>query len=560
MLSSLFSLLVIGGLVAGAVALSKRAGPAGQAAGLRLILTALFLAATAIVSAVGIAQLLELALESGDRLAGSNASDVARAIALTAVGLPSFAALWRYQSRLTTEAGSASPAWGLYLALATAVFATGTVIGLGAGLIWLFGWESTGAGSLATGIAWGAMWAWHEWHRVSVRPPVRLSDVAPSIGSTIGLITLASGVSAVVIALLEPAYEALTGLEVVDERFGQRIGEGAVWLTLGAGLWWWQWLRDARRRRPSLARSAYLLVPGAAMGAVVGLSALAVAFYTTVEFAVGRGDASAASQFEVVPELLATMAVGFLVWRYHRTVVLEDPTVLDTDLGYSYRYLLGGIGLIAAASGFGVVINGLLAAATPAVAGSRSTDLLVGGISALLVGGPVWWTTWRPRTRPDDEEVGSRARRTYLTVLAGVGGVTALISLILFVYRLLESMLQADPFGTTVDRFRAPFGVLVATGMVAGYHIVTWRTERRRLPEAERVAVRRVTVVTTHPDDGLRGLGKDLGVPVTTLHSGGTGRVVESAELADYLRTLEADEAVVIEEERGYRVIRVTDD
>ncbi len=137
---------------------------------------------------------------------------------------------------------------------------------------------------------------------------------------------------------------------------------------------------------------------------------------------------------------------------------------------------------------------------------------------------------------------------------------TALVSLIMFLFRILESLLESDSMGTMVDRFRAPFGVLAATGLVAWYHIATWRSERRLLPEEEHVAIHRLTVVTTHLENGFAELGKNLGVPVITKHSAGAGRVVSEEGLAEYLRTLDADEAVLIEEDGGYRVIRVTDD
>ncbi len=559
MIAGLIPLLVIAGLVAGAVALARRASPAAGTSMLRLLITAAFTLATAIIAAVGVAQLLELAFEGGDVIAGRSATAIARAVALTAVGLPAFVVLWRYLMKTLDRSDRSSLAWSLYLATATAVFGIGTIVGLGNGLAWLFGWNEFGAGSLGTGIAWGLMAAWHEWHRVSLRPPARLGEIPIAVGSTIGLVVAGIGGGVIIGALLEGAYEAITDVIVIEPWMWEVIGESAIFMVLGGALWWWQWLRDLRHRDPSIARSLYLLAPGSAGGAVVALTGTGGLLFTILQHFFGDGAPTATLQFRDLPGMLTAVGVGFLVWRYHRTVALGETAVAETEVGYTYRYLLGGLALIAGATGFGVVVNGLLAAATPAIAGEAGADLLLGGLSALVVGAPVWWLTWRPRVTPTEAEATSHARRIYLTVLAGVGGVAALVSLILVIYRILESILEGDTFELLVDRARAPFGVLMATGLVAAYHIVTWRRERRLLPEAEHVAVRRVTVLTTHPENGLRGLKKDLGVPVVTRHSGGAGRVVSEEELAAYLRTLEADEAVIIEEERGYRVIRITE-
>ena len=560
MIAGLIPLLVIAGLVAGAVALARRANPAAGTSMLRLLITAAFTLATAIIAAVGVAQLLQLAFEGGDVIAGRSATAVARAVALTAVGLPAFVVLWRYLMKALDRSDRTSLAWNLYLATATAVFGIGTMVGLGNGFAWIFGWTEVGAGPLGTGIAWGLMLAWHEWHRVSVRPPARLGEIPLSVGSTIGLVAAGIGAGGVVSALLDAAYQALTDTAVIGSGLWEQLGESAIFFVLGGALWWWQWLHDLRDREPSMARSLYLLAPGSAGGAIVALTGTGGLLFTILQHFFGDGASTAARQFQDLPGMLAAIGIGFLVWRYHRTVALADPAVAETEVGYTYRYLLGGLALVAGATGFGVVVNGLLAASTPAVAGEGGADLLLGGLSALAVGAPVWWITWRPRVAPTETEVTSHARRTYLTVLAGVGGVAALVSLILVIYRVLESMLEGDDFGVLVDRTRAPFGVLMATGLVAAYHIVMWRRERHLLPEAEHVAVRRVTVLTTHPENGLHNLRKDLGVPVVTMHSGGTGRVVTEEELTAYLRSLEADEAVIIEEEGGYRVIRFTED
>ena len=61
--------------------------------------------------------------------------------------------------------------------------------------------------------------------------------------------------------------------------------------------------------------------------------------------------------------------------------------------------MTSGVALVAAASGIGVIVNAALAMAATPLAGSGARTLLLGGISSLLVGGLVWWLTWKPLER-----------------------------------------------------------------------------------------------------------------------------------------------------------------
>jgi hypothetical protein len=130
-------------------------------------------------------------------------------------------------------------------------------------------------------------------------------------------------------------------------------------------------------------------------------------------------------------------------------------------------------------------------AATP-LAGSGARTLLLGGISSLLVGGPVWWLSWKPldRTSPADPGTAGgpaawlNARRVYLIVVFGLSAVVAVITLLVIGYRMFEYFLGDLSGGSLVERIRAPLGLLVATGLVAGYHFAVWRHQRAVLTAA----------------------------------------------------------------------------
>jgi len=118
-------------------------------------------------------------------------------------------------------------------------------------------------------------------------------------------------------------------------------------------------------------------------------------------------------------------------------------------------------------------------AATP-LAGGGTRTLLLGGISSLAVGGPLWWFTWKPGIPPEPTELGRRGRRVFLIAVFGLSAVVAVITLLVIGYRVFEFLLEGVTGGSLVDRIRAALGLLVATGLAAGYHFAVWRHDRAR--------------------------------------------------------------------------------
>ena len=51
----------------------------------------------------------------------------------------------------------------------------------------------------------------------------------------------------------------------------------------------------------------------------------------------------------------------------------------------------------------------------------------------------------------------------------------ALVTLLVIGFRLFEFMLGDAGGAGLLERVRAPLGLLVATGLVAGYHFALWR-------------------------------------------------------------------------------------
>jgi hypothetical protein len=170
---------------------------------------------------------------------------------------------------------------------------------------------------------------------------------------------------------------------------------------------------------------------------------------------------------------LAAAAIGLLIWRFHRVSAAER----SAGTRRAGRLVTSGVALAAAATGIGVVINASLAMAVTPIAGGGTRTLLLGGISSLVVGGPVWRRAWRPMRQPQTADEIPPGRRVYLIVFFGISAVVALVALLVIGYRLFEFLLGEATGGSLLERIRAQLGLLVSAGLVAAYHFAQWRRE-----------------------------------------------------------------------------------
>jgi hypothetical protein len=534
-IAGLIPLVILGGLIAGIAALAKRNDeePPDGLVG-RVVLAALTFGLT-VVTAVGVFMLLDVLVGESGGFARSGSRPVAQGLAMTMVGAPAAFFLWRHQLKALAGPAGRSIVWLIHQAIASITFSIGTVIAFGYGLRF-HDFDEGARSALAFGVAWLAAWLLYEWAR-SIRPVPVLPGLPSAIGGAVGLITLAFGSVALIgslVSLIDGDFVASTGR--TDSVFA-----AISWTVVGTAVWVWQFLM----RPPSddFSRAGLVLGVGVGGGALMGLAGL-TALLALLFFSI-TGDFDT----DGLGEAIGAIGIGFLVWRFHRGLADDERGARIS------RHLVSGLSLIGVAIGIGVLVNAGLAALTPAFASANEEELLWGGLAALVANGPVWWLMWKPGLRPDPD-YGTTVQRTYLTVLGGVAAVSGAIALIYLVFQLLEGLFDGDSISTIVDGIRAPLGFVVATGSVTAYHYRRWASTRSHEPEPERIAVERLTFVGSDLDVAVR-LADDLGVRTTQWTSGGEGRVVEAAELAAHLRALDATDVLVIEEERGYRVIRL---
>lgn len=445
----------------------------------RLIIYAL-LFALVLTAAAGLSGLLGRLFLAGTELAAEDVAGLARSLAFALIGGALAAVLWWAVWRRLAEAPErSSTGWGLYL---TGVYTLSLLVAathlLGALASVVHGERVAWRSAVATGLVWSGVWLWHRWMwRHARKGPLHLAGVPTLLGWVLGLVIGVSGAVAALSALLDAALAGATAVSVGKPWWVSALAS-LVWAAGGGLLWWWHWKHDGgQRQRTPLADTALIIV-GVLGAGILTLGGAGVALFVVLRLLLDRTE-PVDLLLGPLPGAAAAGAIGSLVWVYHRTEARGRPD--STRQGG--RLVTSGVALVAAASGIGVIVNATLALAVTPLAGSGTRTLLLGGLSSLLVGGPVWWLAWRPAAgtgaaRTGFQGTGRDARRVYLIVVFGLSAVTAVITLLVIGFRVFEFLLDPVSGGGLVDRIRAPLGLLTAAGLAAGYHFAVWRRDR----------------------------------------------------------------------------------
>lgn len=442
---------------------------AGQTIRRIIVYTLLF--TLVVITANGLIGLLSLLLDPGTLLVGENTSSIAQAMAFTLIGGPLAAVLWWVVwRRLPDPAERASALWGLYVAAVLIVSLITFTTSLLAALSALVDgdWEGW---NVAAGLVWAAVWVWHRWMwRHPSAGPLRLATVPAVLGGAFGLVVAVAGSVSALSIVFDTAIEGFSDIAAVGDPWWVAALQALIWAIGGGAVWAWHWYRERAGSTTTAFANVVLILLGVLGATLLTLAGIGTALFVTLRLLFDNTDP--------VSELLAPLGiaiaaagVGAVVWVYHRGIALgrsastREASVLATS----------GVALVAAASGLGVIVNSALGILAVPLAGDDTRTLLLGGVSALVVGGPVWWVTWRPLQPADAAEPGT-GRRIYLIAVFGLSAVVALITLLVIGFRLFEFVL--DPGDNVIDAIRAPIGLLTATALVAGYHFSVWRHDR----------------------------------------------------------------------------------
>lgn len=490
LISLLLPILVVVLVVLAVRKAGQRGGagaPPTDAHAVRRFFQYLLLFGLLVVVGVGLAGLLGRLIE-GDALVTSDTA-LARNLAFTVVGIPLLGAVaWWSRRRLAEDPAEArSLGWVFYATLASLTSLVLAMTGLNGVLRWATGLDDYSGSGLAGFLVWGAIWGVHWWidARVTSRRHSAMHHLA---GSLIGLVVTAVGLG----TLLADALRVLAGLDddVLLVVGADPLWQGVVTLLLGVPVWLVYWALTAARQERDLPWLAYVLLAGVGGGLVTAVVAASTGVYSVLVWVLGEpGAEDAAEHFSSAPGAAAATFVGLLVWWYHRAVLTEAGVEVRTEVRRVYEYLMAGIGLGAAGAGVTTLLMALVEALTGTTyVGGEAVNTLLAAATLLAVGGPVWWLHWRLTQRAAREtpaaELTSPTRRIYLVLLFGVGGVAAVVALLVGVYLLFQDLVEGTFGEETVRSMRVAIGILLTTAAIAGYHGAVFRADREHLPSS----------------------------------------------------------------------------
>lgn len=562
-LSIVFTLLGLAvpvGLVAVLVLAIRRRGQDGSpgtgARGVRRFFQYLLLLALMIVAAIGVADLL-------GRLLGADApggETLARTLAFTLVGLPLalLIAWWTRRSMARDPEEAHAVGYAIHLtvaaliALVVAMFSLQTVL---AGLLR----GSFDGGALAAVLVWGALWALHWWLAARALDhgrawPHLLFGSLIGLGTTIVALGLLLG-SSLEVLLLDGGGQLVVG------SARQLAGHGAS-LAVGILVWVRYWLWGGLRLPRTVPWLVTVLPVGVGGGLILAVSAASVLLWQVLVWVAGDPNGTARQHFADAPGALAFAVAGLVAWWYHRALLAESHET-RTEVDRVHEYLVAAIGLLAAAAGVGMVVVAVIESFTPGLdLGVSVLNTLLGALTLLLVGVPLWWLFWarirRAQAGDPEGEVSSPTRRTYLVLLFGIAGVAAVIALIVTVFVLLQDVLAGTASGETIRSMRYALGVLLATAAVSAYHGAVYREDRAVTLPAAPLGPRTVLLIGAPAPDLEQSIRRATGARTELLvRTDGTAPPWSEEAVLAAIATQPGEHLVVLTDGEGLRVIPV---
>lgn len=575
LLPLLLVLAVLGGaVVLGAVLLRRLGSPGARGSAghaVRRFFQYLLLLGLLVAASSGVSGLVGRALDPGTTLQRDDAG-LALQLTFTFIALPLWVALavWTDRRLRRDPDEPRSPGWAVYLTLVSLIALVVAMVAWHSTLQALLGSGDYRGPQLAAALVWTLVWAAHRWWHREQTPETHLRTER-LLGSLIGLVTTVVGAT----GLLAASLRELLGLGG-QTLFGgppPLLADSAAVLLVGAAAWAAYWLLGTLRARRSTGWLVLVLLVGVAGGLLMPVVAASVLGWDVLVWLVGDPQAATASEhFDELPGLLATTLIGLVVWWYHREVLGADVRGGRSEVRRVYEYALAAVGLLAAGAGLVMVLVTLVEAITAGsdLVGGSAVNALLAALVLLAVGLPVWWWHWRQAQRAraagPAQELASPTRRTYLLVLFGLMGVTAVVALLVLVYQLLQDGLAGGVDLETVRAIRFPLGILATASLLSAYHWTVFRTDRAdgaRLltPGAPGGrAARSVLLVGTGlgPSDAAE-LGRAAGAAVLVLSRTDREPVPASLEaVAAALADAPADDLIVLVSPDGLQVVPVS--
>lgn len=428
-----------------------------------------------VLTGIGLSMLLGAALRGFDT-EGDLYLEMSIAISFTAICCPLALLLWRLlRQRLADPTPVESLVFsvqGAAVYLIALITSSGAVLEL---LALLVSDAATRAWQplLGTALSWGLVGIWQL--RMLQNPryaPRELPALALLLGHGYTLVLAGWGLMLAVRASIDLLFFAEPSL--IGASPLPRLSGAVLWALGALAFWFWhEKILGAQRLNDRLASVLRVLLgiclPAAAtLGAAAALLNIAIPLPADAAAIAGRFE-------EFGGWAIAGVLVGALLWIYHQ----GSLSAAARWLILLRRQVISGIALALLASGLGMMVNALLAAASASLSSGTAPAVLRTGIALLVIGAMAWSWQFRPLAPADPE-----SRRIYLVLFFGCSALVALVSLLVIGYRVVTLLLGGAMDTGAIDYLRAPIGWLVSTAGVAAYHFALWKADRQQLGES----------------------------------------------------------------------------
>jgi len=380
-----------------------------------------------------------------------------------------------------------------------------------------------------------------------------------ALAALIGLVQVLGGVLALLLS--QQTFFDTQKLALVSPD--NPIGIGLGTLVMSGALWIYYWIKNANTNKSDTLWLAYVLIAGVGGTLVIAITSLSISLYQFLVWFVGEpASQNAGEHFASIPQSVATAFAGFLFWWYHKSLLPNESE--RTDVQRTYEYLVSAISLIASAIGISIVIVALIESLTSQVqlAGAGAINTLLGAGTVIVVAGPVWWHFWSRiqsiARAESNAELSSPVRRIYLFLLFGVGGIVAIVSLITIVVQLFDGILSSNLGANTFSEMRFAIGILISTGIVAGYHWEIYRHEKSVEVSFATTATNVLLVGPTSPEL-IQKLKAATGAKVSFLQRADASELVWPTEhVIELVAQSKEHDLLILLEATGVKVVPVT--
>ena len=380
-----------------------------------------------------------------------------------------------------------------------------------------------------------------------------------ALAALIGLVQVLGGVLALLLS--QQTFFDTQKLALVSPD--NPIGIGLGTLVMSGALWVYYWIKNANTNKSDTLWLAYVLIAGVGGTLVIAITSLSISLYQVLVWFVGEPTSqNAGEHFASIPQSLATAFAGFLFWWYHKSLLPNESE--RTDVQRTYEYLVSAISLIASAIGISIVIVALIESLTSQVqlAGAGAINTLLGAGTVIVVAGPVWWHFWSRiqsiARAESNAELSSPVRRIYLFLLFGVGGIVAIVSLITIVVQLFDGILSSNLGANTFSEMRFAIGILISTGIVAGYHWEIYRHEKS-VEVSFATTATNVLLVGPNSPELIQKLKATTGAKVSFLQRADASELVWPTEhVIELVAQSKEHDLLILLEATGVKVVPVT--